>query len=202
MTPRQTLKGVPAGLAPLVAAALGGDDLAALALSDWLRENGHGPVADAVARAYPAPNLAPDFPRARFAAAMVAETFRALAFHAALEAVDPARVPVMSGDRRIPRKQQAALARRLFCTLKLPHVSVTTPSYSMASSVHVDLPRRRDHAEYDGYGLVAIGSDPAARANRRAVDLTETILANAFPEHDDRSDSLSDYFDFKWSIHG
>lgn len=123
---------------------------------------------------------------------------KALACQQALAAVDLAGVPVLTTDRHIERKAQAALLRKLLRQLKVPHVSVTAPNYSMASSVDVRLPKREDYTvAADG----CIDRDcPAAVANRAAEDTLRSILAIAFPNHDDRSDSQTDYFDYCWSI--
>lgn len=97
---------------------------------------------------------------------------------ARLEEIDPGAVEVVSIDRYIPRKEQARLARRLFRDLELKGISVTTPSYSMAQAVDVRLPHRSGVME-------------------RKV---RAILSKAFPNHDDRSDSRTDHFDYCWSI--
>lgn len=126
-------------------------------------------------------------------AGRVREHFKALALHEALRQVDLDAVPVSSGDRRIPRKQQAKMARALFSRLKLKGISITAPSYSMASSVHVNLPQRFDAIDLQG-------TDVCRVANREALRKVEEILSRAFPNHDDRSDTQTDYFDFCWSI--
>lgn len=119
-------------------------------------------------------------------------------FHVALAAVDITEIPVMSTDRHIPRKQQAALARNLLRQLGIKGVSVTTPSYSMAQVVEVRMPRRDDH-NLDELGFMVPGC-PAAEANTEARVRMLAILLAAFPRHDDRSDRMTDYFDYCWSV--
>lgn len=131
---------------------------------------------------------------------------------AAIDAVILDDVPIMATDRGIPRKEQAALARSLFKSLGLKGISVTTPNYSMAHVVDVDLPRLpaavddlvlngRDY-QHETYSNMP--DDVPAKmknvARHKASKKIEAILAMAFPNHDDRSDLHQDYFDHKWSI--
>lgn len=122
-------------------------------------------------------------------------------------------VPVMATDRFIPRKEQAALARKLFKSLGLRGISVTTPNYSMASSVYVtlpELPREDSDFEFNGHNYQNeswsdMPNDVPAKAKTAARNEASrkvgAILEIAFPNHDDRSDYQSDYFDSCWSIH-
>lgn len=121
------------------------------------------------------------------------------------------RVPVMTTDRHMPRKEQARLARELFKRLGIKGVSVTAPNYSMAHSVDVRVPSQIDPSEfvyngtnYAGWPFSEMPDEvPAkvrAQSHWNARKKIEAILARAFPNHDDRSDSQADYFDFKWSI--
>lgn len=105
----------------------------------------------------------------------------------------------MSRERSTPRKDQAKLARKLFKQLGLKGISVTTPSYSMAQGVDVLIPKRDDYIR-DERGNIDFINDPAAKANSKAVRDIMEILARAFPQHDDRSDSMTDYFNYKWSV--
>lgn len=114
-----------------------------------------------------------------------------------LGAINITEVPVVSLDRNIERKEQAKLARELFSKLGIKGISVTAPSYSMASSVHVSFPRRND---YSAAPMEDLLNDPAHQANNAAHDRIEAILLAAFPNSDDRSDTQSDHFDFRWSI--
>lgn len=123
---------------------------------------------------------------------------KALALHAALKSTSLLAVPVLGLPRSIPRKEQALAARKLFKQLGLPHISVTTPNYSMAQSVDVQYPRRRD-VPLDEFGTYVMGS-PEAQENQAAREKLEQIIHRAFPNHGDKSDHQSDYFDYKWSI--
>jgi len=125
-----------------------------------------------------------------------------------IEQATHAPIPVMTTDRHIPRKEQARLARELFKKLGLKGISVTTPSYSMASSVDVRVPTiTKTEADY-GEHKHACFSDmpdtvPAKMKNTlewEAKKHVQHILTLAFPKHDDRSDYQSDHFDSKWSL--
>jgi hypothetical protein len=121
-------------------------------------------------------------------------------FHASLAAIDLANVPVLSRDRSIPRKEQAKLARALFRQLGLEGISVTTPTHSMANSVELRLPTRNDYTpEMLEFGC-AIAGNPVTAANGLANRQMSALMDQAFPEHKDRSEMQSDYFDYRWSI--
>lgn len=120
-------------------------------------------------------------------------------FQSKLAQIAPQYVPVLCRDRCIPRKEQAALARKLFKQLGLKGISVTTPNYSMASCVDVTIPRRDDFTR-DERGEIDYRNDPVCIANNEAQKRVEAILLAAFPNHNDRSDYMTDYFDSKWSI--
>ncbi len=127
----------------------------------------------------------------------VVKHFNAIRLHEALAKVDTAKIPVSILDRSIPRKELAKSARSLFKKLGLDGISVTAPSYSMASSVHISVPVRRDvRIVDDTYDRTC----PAYIANAQAREKLEKILAVAFPNHNDRSDYQTDYFDSKWTI--
>jgi len=98
--------------------------------------------------------------------------------------VELEQVSVMETDRHIPRKLQATRARALFKQLGLKGISVTVPRYSMASSVYVQLPRENETWPERIAAMHKLGQ----------------ILDRAFPSHDDRSDVMTDYFDFCWCI--
>jgi hypothetical protein len=146
--------------------------------------------------------------------AKISDHEKAVALHAALALVNEASIPVMSRERCIPRTEQAALARSLFKRLGLAGISVTTPNYSMAQVVEVRLPKLEIHCPdmwpHDHtaccYGKGASGKHteegrcPACRDNAAAELKVEEILARAFPQHDNRSDTQSDYFDYCWSV--
>ena len=124
-------------------------------------------------------------------------------------AINLNEVPVVCTDRHIKRKEQAKLARELFKKLGIKGISVTTPSYSMASTVDVRVPWE-PHPGWVGFEkwenktYSDMPDDvPAKKWNAhhyRAECKVELILLKAFPQHDDRSEPQSDYFDRCWSV--
>lgn len=129
----------------------------------------------------------------------VAATETAKALHAHILAIHLSEIPVMTADRQCGRKETARLLRALLSRLKIKGVSVTAPNYSMAQAVDICLPKRRD-IEFE-YAPRRKNPEAAAnKANHLAAEKFRALLAVAFPHHDDRSDSQSDHFDYKWSI--
>jgi hypothetical protein len=179
-------------LKALLRTAKGGDHTAALTALDRLEETGHGRLAAELQEALQVFERLLDDPRkvAVFVAEEVTKHFAALALHEALGRVDVDAITVVTADRGIYPKEQAALTRRLFKSLGLAGISVTTPVCLLAQGVDVKLPYRRDEVWDAG----------AASANQAACAKVEAILAVAFPNHDDRSDYMRDYYDFKWLI--
>lgn len=126
-----------------------------------------------------------------------------------LAAVDLASVPVVCTERSTPRIEQAKLARKLFKTLGLKGISVTTPMYSMAQSVSVRIPEEPfpgwvgfeqwQHASYSEMPP-EVPAKAARMRHSEAERKVAEILGIAFPNHDDRGDSQSDYSDYCWSI--
>lgn len=134
---------------------------------------------------------------------------RVSALYDAIEAVDLSAVASTGLDRHEPRKVQAAAARKLFRELGIRGISVTAPNYSMAQSVDVRIPEPADSEHHGdkwphGNSFELSRSEatrcPACARRSRIRDKVEAILARAFPNHDNRSDSQSDHFDFCWSI--
>ena len=129
-----------------------------------------------------------------------------------IESIKLERVPVVCRDRCIARKEQAKLARQLFKRLGIDGLSVTTPRYSIARVVDVAVPREPhldgdymlDGVNYENYSYGDMPETVPARAkhmrHHNACLKLGAILLKAFPCHDDRSDSQSDYFDSCWSI--
>lgn len=129
-----------------------------------------------------------------------------------IDAVKLERVPIMARDRSIPRKDQAKLARELFKKLGIQGLSVTTPNYSMAQGVDVrvpEIPREPgdylfEGVDYNNHCFSDMPEAVPARAKHlkrwQAIRKIDAILKLAFPNHDDRSDSQSDYFDSCWSV--
>lgn len=132
--------------------------------------------------------------------ATAAATEAAKAFHARLFAIHLSEIPVMTADRQCGRKETARLLRALLSRLKIKGVSVTAPNYSMAQAVDVRLPSRRDVEFEDEQRHRKNPEAEANKANHLASEKFRELLAIAFPHHDDRSDSQSDYFDYKWSV--
>ena len=113
---------------------------------------------------------------------------------------------VINGDlRRRPRKQWAAEVRGLLRWFRIEGVSVTTPRYSMASSIDIslpDLPHEHgpevDKCIRNGEAVTDLCDVCSLRSDAR--DAIERIVLGAFPDLDDRSDCVSDYFDFCFSV--
>lgn len=117
-----------------------------------------------------------------------------------LAAINILDLPVMSRERSLPRKEQAALCRKLFKQIGLKGISVTAPNYSMAKSVDVSLPSRSDY-KLNVCGMVEDwATDPASMVNSENRQRIQAVLLAAFPRHEDRSDTQSDHFDYRWSI--
>lgn len=126
-----------------------------------------------------------------------------------IAAVNLDAVPVVCTDRHIDRKEQAVLTRKLFKQLGIKGVSVTTPRYSMASTVEVRVPAEPfpgwvgfEQWQHHSYGDMPddVPAKAAARRQQVAAEKVEAILAKAFPRHDDRSDYQTDYSDSCWTI--
>jgi hypothetical protein len=109
-------------------------------------------------------------------------------------------IPVMTRDRHIPQKVQARFTRGFFQELKLPGVSVKMATGSMCFWVNVDIPGRHDFAYLRTLCDDAGHAGPGYVENKDAEEKVKFILARAFPNHDDRSDSLTDHFDMKFRI--
>jgi hypothetical protein len=95
---------------------------------------------------------------------------KADAYHRAMDKLDLATVPVVTRDSGTSRKQLAALIRQLLRRLKIPHVSVATPSY-VPSRVDVLLPAYPYKTEPMEYDTV------------RDVERFNGLLLVAFPAH-------------------
>jgi hypothetical protein len=120
-----------------------------------------------------------------------------------LQAIIDAPLPPVRRERlrHEERKVWAREVRALFKALGLTGISVTTPSYSMAHSIDITLPKSDPEpivTDEDGYPAL----HPVYRAQREAaLDKAGEIILTAFPDLDDRSDSISDYYDFCLAIH-
>jgi hypothetical protein len=114
--------------------------------------------------------------------------------------------------RDLTRKEQSAKVRAAFKALGLTGISVTTPNYSMASSIQISLPRtdwethepihtpleaiERQKDEYNGMVQVC----PVCKESWMAHVAIERIILAMFPDMDNRSDSQTDYSDFAFTI--
>lgn len=116
------------------------------------------------------------------------------------------------------RKVWAAEIRSLFKSLKIKGVSVTTPNYSMAQGVQISLPGTitwisgDDHvALHDKLDREHVNDEvwhgrstycPHCQKSQQAQEALKRIILAAFPDLDDRSDYVTDYSDYCFSIHG
>jgi hypothetical protein len=130
-----------------------------------------------------------------------------------LSQIENAKLPktVNAALRRRTRKEIAVEIRNLFKRMGIQHISVTTPNYSMAQAVDIRLPdtepwegaHERRHAEIDAIqGVYVAYGDACDLCKRRAAARRkiEKIILAAFPDLDDRSDTQTDYFDYRLSI--
>lgn len=131
------------------------------------------------------------------------EHAKAVRVLAALKEVNELRIPVVCRDRFIPRKEQARLARELFKKLGIKGVGVRVSTGAKCITVHVRVPQMIHAACPPGekWSQHDTKACEACIYRRYALDKLAEILGRAFPQHDDRSDSQSDYFDFKWFIY-
>jgi hypothetical protein len=115
-----------------------------------------------------------------------------------VRSIEQAEIPAVIGNiRRESRTDIAKALRALFKRLGISGVSVTAPSYSMASVVDVDF-TRPEHANCSAndWGRNCDGCERVREAERK---LSRIVLA-AYPDMDDRSDSMTDYFDRRFSV--
>ena len=115
-------------------------------------------------------------------------------FKTALEAVEARHPGHVANIRNLPRKERSKHIRRLFKTLGLRGFSVTTPNYSMACHTEIDMPDV-EWAEYDPETL-----NPVLNAYSECIRRVEAIVVKAFPDLVDRSDTMTDYFDYAFTV--
>ena len=133
------------------------------------------------------------------------EHHQAIELHRRLTDIDPATAPVLSTDRCLPRKEQAKLARQLFKRYRLRVKSVRTPRHSMAQSVDITVPKtdyeRHDHNARPHAYPPPPDACPLCEQGRDTRERLEKLLDAAFPAHVDKSDTMTDYFNYCWMIH-
>lgn len=117
---------------------------------------------------------------------------------ASIEAAEMPKVATLH-MRRQPRKTWAPAVRELLKGLGIRHVSVTTPSYSMASTISIRVPGfSHDHDERSA--ATAYRTCPRCQRRHAAVARLERLILAAFPDLNDRSDMMTDHFDYCLSI--
>lgn len=110
-------------------------------------------------------------------------------------------------------KTWAAKVRGLFKELNITGMSVTTPNHSMASSIdirtgweisdahyldHVEIEYKQRAVPGPFYGAGKFC--PLCIERNAAEDHLEKIILAAFPDLDDRSDAMTDYFNYCFII--
>lgn len=126
----------------------------------------------------------------------------------AIERLDLEQVRPFLLPRSAPRKAQAHALRSLLKDLGLRDISVTVPTYSMASGVQVRLPKLEyTPAQILDHELARTPeeeqSSELARLRARHQAIREhfvALLDRAFPNHRNRSDYGTDYFDYCWMV--
>lgn len=114
-----------------------------------------------------------------------------------------------SDMRKLSRKEWAVAVRKLLKDLGLKGISVTTPSYSMAQTIHVTLPDLGIGNDDEAHNRL---HDELWKAQRPTVDCPhcaqrwnarnriEAIILAAFPDLENRSNTQYDHFDYCLSI--
>lgn len=104
--------------------------------------------------------------------------------------------PSKASARHLSQKERTALVRRFLRERGVAGpggVSVAAARGSMCSWTNVSVPATDcSHADYE-----EVQACPECRKRREAVGHLGKMLAAAFPDLDDRSDSMTDYFDPK-----
>lgn len=96
----------------------------------------------------------------------------------------------ISYERNGNRVARAREVRKFFKELGIKGCSVTAPNYSMASTIEIRSPR-----------FQYVPENPTLNSrNTRIRTLLETVLIAAYPNTQNRSDSMTDYYDSCWSI--
>src|SRR5262245_59495165 len=107
--------------------------------------------------------------------------------------------------RKESRKVWATAVRALLKSLNIKGVSITTPSYSMAATILIRLPNALDNPNspehlrlHDDLWYRGLPSSecPDCGQKQKSRRHLESIILSAFPDLDDRSDRLTDYYDY------
>lgn len=106
--------------------------------------------------------------------------------------------------RHQTRKEIARAIRALFKEVGIKGVSVTAPSYALAQAVHIRMPRPKVYHDCTA-GRMALGPERQrdcefCRLHWAADKGIERIILGAYPDLDNRSDAMIDWFDYKLSI--
>jgi hypothetical protein len=117
-----------------------------------------------------------------------------------VETIEAAMMPLVQHPalRSRPQKERSSAIRKLLRQVKIKNVSVTSDHGSMCFGTSVRFvplacpERGPDHGSWN-CAICKRNTEAGAR-------LREIILA-AFPDMDDRSDSMTDYFDQPFSVH-
>lgn len=134
------------------------------------------------------------------------ENEKAIELHSQLNKIKESDLIPYAIKRNSDRKEFAKAVRSLFKKLGLKYISVTTPNYSMASSIDIILPKRPQTYNYYKMNLrwedeeTLREKDYALTMNRQASKYINYILNSCFPTKNDRSETMTDYFDFKYMV--
>lgn len=111
--------------------------------------------------------------------------------------IEAAPTPTPRGAmRHATRKAKAAVVRQLLKDLGIEDVSVTAPSYSMAQAIHISVP----DSSHLVHGDREFRECPRCRRRHAARERIERLILAAFPDLGDRSDAMTDHFDYCLSI--
>ncbi len=122
-------------------------------------------------------------------------------FIASLKQADEVQITEMGKVRSLYTKEIAAKIRELFRALGIKKVKVAKGKGTGSCYIHVDYPSGpflmcSDYNEQ----FHANEADPGVQEARWADKTLKRIILTAFPDLDDRSDSMTDYFDFVFTI--
>lgn len=120
----------------------------------------------------------------------------------AVRTIEAAQVPeavVNPEARRLRQKERSKAIRDLLKSLGIKGVSVTSATGSMCywTNVRIDgVP----HPRVKNWGEHRTHECPVCQRNRAAEDKMHRIILAAFPDLGDRSDSMTDHFDFVYTV--